>query len=59
MEEKLEQLEKRIEALENSTINDYVYYRNLEYVVRAILERLEAINFRDLYVIKPWEDRGE
>ena len=59
MEEKLEQLEKRIEALENSTINDYVYYRNLENVVRAILERLENINFKDMYVIKPWEDRGE
>lgn len=59
MEEKLEQLEKRIKALEDISDRDYVYYRNLEYVVRAILERLEAINFRDLYVIKPWEDRGE
>ena len=52
-------LEERIKALEDTSDRDYVYYRNLEDVVRAILERLEAINFKDMYVIKPWEDRGE
>lgn len=52
-------LEERIKALEDTSDRDYVYYRNLEDVVRAILERLESINFKDMYVIKPWEDRGE
>lgn len=59
MEERLKQLEERIKALEDTSDRDYVYYRNLEDVVRAILERLESINFKDMYVIKPWEDRGE
>lgn len=52
-------LEERVKALEDNSDRDYVYYINLESVVRAILERLEAINFKDMYVIKPWEDRGE
>ena len=52
-------LEERIKALEDTSDRDYVYYINLESVVRAILERLESINFKDMYVIKPWEDRGE
>ena len=52
-------LEERVKALEDISDRDYVYYINLENVVRAILERLENINFKDMYVIKPWEDRGE